>query len=110
METKLKIGKERTLMQEFSEEWSIITNTEKDDPNSCDSIWHGSKRYQWSLQPIIIHRQLIHAKLINMGGYEFHFTIVFGLNIVLECTLLWDQITSLKSIYGHMKWLLIGDL
>lgn len=67
LETKLRIDKQRTLINDFDRDWSIMTNLDESDPLNCYMTWLGCKRTQWSLWLEKIHRHLIHAKLSNVS-------------------------------------------
>lgn len=47
--------------------------------------------------------------MLNVGGYTFDLTVVYGENTPAKRRLLWDGICASRQTSGQKDWLIIGD-
>lgn len=105
LETKLQGGKQRSLLQQFSDDWGVINS------DTClgdrDSIWLEYWRAQRSLQSILIRR---HMHVLRMHG-DIIFTLYWFMMIMRHIT---GYLYGLKSVICivtmvTLSWLISGE-
>lgn len=106
LETKTSFDRFKDATEMMGGEWNIIRNREA--PNR-DSIWIGWNKEKWSGTILQTHDQFIHARLKNIGGYQFDITVVYGENTAIKKRQLWEGITGSRQASDLNDWLLIGD-
>lgn len=90
----------------MGDEWTIIRNQENANRGS---IWLGWNKRKWAGSILHTHDQFIHARLKNVGGYEFEIMVVYGENNAVKRRRLWEGITASQPTSDSNDWLLIGD-
>lgn len=56
----------------MEEECDIMDNRDaNNDNNGYESIWIGWKKWSWTFQLLLAHKQCIHGRLTNVGGNMF---------------------------------------
>lgn len=78
LETKIKPHKAQLIRDTFGPEWESHNNADSASPASPDSIWLFWRKKIWSVDILVSHPQLIHAKLRNSGGLVLFHTPVYG--------------------------------
>lgn len=58
---------------------------------------------------LVAHKQLMHARLTNTGGYTFDLTIVYGKRTVVKRRELWNELNSFRSVSNGKDWLIFGN-
>lgn len=106
LKTKTKIDKFKDASERMGEEWKIVRN--KDD-SSRDSIWFGWNSCNWNATILATHDQYIHARMKNIGGYEFDLTIVYGESTAVKRRPLWSGIGAIRPMSDAKDWMMIGD-
>lgn len=96
LETKTKKLGFREAIDRLGTEWSIIRNTEDDDEDERDSIYLGHRSNQWKATVLNMHKQYIHARMLNSGGYTFDITVAYGEYSATKRKLLWGGIDSIR--------------
>lgn len=106
LETKTMLEKFRGAMDIMSEEWTFERNQNE---SSNDSIWVDWKTAKWKGTILNSQEQLIHARMTNIGGYEFDLTVVYDHNTPAKRRQLWEGINAGRPTSKRKDWLLIGD-
>lgn len=76
--TKLKTDKHKLLQETLTDEWDFISNIDLNTVDNCDSIFIGWRKMNWSNTIIVSHKQILHCRLNNIGGYSFDLSIIYG--------------------------------
>lgn len=92
LETKTRKDGFKEASEKWGAEWCITRNGEEDDK---DSIWLGWRANQWSATVLAVHKQYIHARMTNSGGYTFNLTVVYGEGMTVKRRTLWSGIEAI---------------
>lgn len=106
LETKTGKDEFKEASEKWGEEWSIIRNGEGDGKGS---IWVGWRTNQWSTTVVRAHKQFVHARMVNSGGYTFDLTVVYDEGTIAKRRLLWSGIEAIRYSSNETDWLMIGD-
>lgn len=90
-------------------EWDMLHNLDADNLEGRDSIWIGWKKSSWSCQLLAKHKQFIHARMSNSGGYNIDITVVYREWDSTHHRTLWDSLQVMAQISDNRDWLTADD-
>lgn len=67
------------------------------------------KKTLWLRQLLSSHRQSMHGRMTNVGGYTFDITIMYGENNVVKWRNLCSKLKAMKIESEYLDWLIVGD-
>lgn len=93
----------------FERGWRLVSNLECCDPRGGDSIWVFWNHVIWLAEILSCHKQYIHLKFVNVGGYSFLATFIYYKNKTIERCVLWESLRCVENSITSKCWVIQGD-
>lgn len=73
-ETKLSDDRYNQLCYTLADDWDSLTN-KLDENQECSSILLKWKKNTWKGELLLVHNQILHCRLTNIGGYSLDLSV-----------------------------------
>ncbi|XP_074276997.1 uncharacterized protein LOC141600652 [Silene latifolia] len=106
LETKVKPLALNSVRNNLCANWCVSTNSQYHRGGRVWILWNPS---MFAVNFLEYNAQFIHMEVVDLGtGRQFHLTMVYAFNELLERKLLWQKLCSFqKQIHG--AWVICGD-
>lgn len=75
---------------------------------TSDSIWIGWHKNNWTCNILAHHKQYLHMRMENMGGYSFNIVVVYMDCSPIKWRELWAKLVDIKNSIGTEESIIGG--